>query len=252
MFSILSSKKDPIKLWFHTDIHCHVLPGIDDGSTDPETSVSLISGLHDLGIDCIVASPHIAAEEFPNTHETLGEAYSKLKTALAEANINIPVEHSAEYRIDDGLATIVSENRLIPYPGNYVLIENSWIQEPWNLEQLIFDLQIKGFNPIMAHPERFIYYHNRTERYDALHSKIPFQVNVLSLAGHYGKGIKSIAELLLKKGYVDFLGTDTHNQRHINVISEYLKTKDARRHRDMSLQTLQNDRVFPVKDLSNK
>jgi len=247
MFSILSSKKDPIKLWFHTDIHCHILPGIDDGSPDPETSISLINGLHDLGIERIIASPHIAAEEFPNTHETLGEAFSKLKTALADASIDIPVAHSAEYRIDEGLNTILEENKLIPYPGNYVLIENSWIQEPWNLEQLIFDLQIRGFNPIMAHPERFVYYHNHPERYDALHEKLPFQVNVLSLAGHYGKNIKSVAESLLKKGYVDFLGTDTHNQRHLDVLGGYLATKDARRHRDLSLPKLQNDRIFPAK-----
>lgn len=247
MFSLFSSKKDPIQLWFNTDIHCHVLPGIDDGSPDVDTSLELITGLNELGIKRILASPHVAAEEFPNTPETLSEAYQKLTAALKDANIDIPVGHSAEYRIDDGLKTIIDEKKLIPYPGNYVLIENSWVSEPWELEQLIFDLQVRGFSPIMAHPERFTYYHSRPERYDALHEKISFQVNVLSLAGHYGRGIKSVAEMLLKKGYVDFLGTDTHNRRHLEVIGEYLTTKDARRHRDLSLKTLQNDRAFPAK-----
>lgn len=244
LFSKNSKSSDTKKLWFTTDIHCHVLPGIDDGSPDVATSVELIQGLGNLGIERIIASPHVAAVEFPNTPDTLSDAYANLVPALEQADIEIPVSYSAEYRIDENLTDIIAENRLIPYPGNYVLIENMWIQEPWNLDETIFNLQLKGYSPIFAHPERFEYYRSNPARLDELHSKIPFQINILSLAGYYGKQIKALAESLLKKGYCDFLGTDLHAQRHLECIQNYLGTKDAERHSKLSLPTLKNDKIF--------
>lgn len=240
----LFSKKAPIKLWFKTDIHCHILPGIDDGSPDVETSKRLIGGLKELGIERIIASPHIAAVQFPNTRETLEDAFGTLKNAIAGTDLDIVSEHSAEYRIDEDLPGLIEKEDIIPYPGKYVLIENQWIQEPWNLEQVIFDLQIKGYQPVLAHPERFVYYHKDVKRLDALHEKLPFQINMLSLAGYYGKNIKKVAETLLKKGYGDFLGTDTHNEKHIESLTKYLSSGDAKKHRDLTRGTLKNDRVF--------
>lgn len=244
MFGLFPKSKKAIPLWFKTDIHCHILPGIDDGAADTDASVALVEGLRDMGVERIIATPHVAAVEFPNTPETLGESFEELKKALAAGGIDIPVSHTAEYRVDEEIGDIIDSGKLIPYPGKYVLIENSWIQEPWNLEDVIFKLQIKGYVPIFAHPERFVYYHANPSRLDDLHEKIPFQINLLSLAGHYGKNIKSMAETLLKKGYCDFLGTDTHGDHHLERLNEYLTTKDARRHRDLSLKTLRNDKVF--------
>ena len=244
MFGLFSKKTSAIPLWFKTDIHCHVLPGIDDGSPDVETSLELIRSLNEMGVERIIASPHVAAVEFPNTPETLTESYNILKDSLSANGISVPVSHSAEYRIDEELSSIIDSKNLVPYPGNYVLIENQWIQEPWNLEQIIFDLQVRGYNPVFAHPERFVYYHNNPGRLNDLHSKIPFQINLLSLSGYYGKTIQKAAETLLKKGYCDFLGTDTHNMRHIEHLRKYLSTGAAIKHRDLSLKTLKNDKVF--------
>ena len=93
----------------------------------------------------------------------------------------------------------------MPYPNNYILVENSFIQEPWNVEQVLFDLKVKGYKPILAHPERYSYYHNRFERYDAIYrSGTMFQVNLLSLAGYYGKAEKKTAEMLVEKNMVNF------------------------------------------------
>lgn len=244
MFGLFSNNSQPIKLWFKTDIHCHILPGIDDGASDTDRSIQLIKGLNELGIERIIASPHITAVQFPNTAETLGKAFAELQDAMSEAGISIPVSHSAEYRIDETLPEIIEKNELIPYPDNYVLIENQWLQEPLNLEQVIFDLQIRRFQPILAHPERFAYYQTNPGRLDQLHDKLPFQINMLSLAGYYGKPAQRLAETLLKKGYCDFLGTDTHHRKHLECLTKYLKTKTARKHREMSLPTLKNDRVF--------
>lgn len=243
-FGLFSKQSEPIPIWFKTDIHCHVLPGIDDGSPDVETSLQLIQDMCELGIERIIASPHVESVQFPNTHETLAQAYDSLQEALQGSNISVPISYSAEYRIDERFDALLSERNILPYPGDYVLIENGWIQEAWNIEQLIFDMQIKGYQPMLAHPERFAYYQNKPKRLDELHDKIPFQINLLSLAGYYGKEAQKLAETLLKKEYVDFLGTDIHHSKHIECLRKYLATSAAAKHREMSLSTLQNDRVF--------
>lgn len=238
-----SKKDEAMPLWFETDVHCHLVPGVDDGSPDVETSVSLVEGLHSLGINRIVTTPHVAAVEFPNTVPVLDAAFDTLGRALKERHVDVPVVRSAEYRIDEDLPGLISGGGLTPFPGGYVLIENGWIQEPMDLEQIIFDLQIKGYRPIMAHPERFTYYHRNPGRWDALHDKIPFQVNLLSLAGHYGKDVKRAAQHMVDKGYVDYLGSDTHRMEHIEVLRGYLSGSDARRHRKATSGRLRNDRL---------
>ncbi len=243
MFNFFSRSKQPIKLWFSTDIHCHIIPGVDDGSPDAETSVSLISGLMDLGIKRIIASPHIACETFENTPEILDAAQTELDAALCAHGMDISVTHAAENRIDDMLQKNMADNTLLAYPNKYILIENSFVQEPWDIEQVIFDLQVRGYQPILAHPERYLYYHTKAGRYKDLHDKVLFQVNVLSLAGYYGKHVKKVAEEMIENDMVDFLGTDTHAERHLECFREYLTTRDARRHRD-AITTLRNDTAF--------
>lgn len=244
MFNFFSRSTKPINFWFSTDIHCHVIPGVDDGSPDAETSVSLISDLADMGIKRILATPHIACETFENTPEILDAAQAELDAALSAHGItDITVTHAAENRIDDMLQKNMADNNLLAYPNNYILIENSFVQEPFDLEQTIFDLQVRGYQPILAHPERYLYYHTKGDRYKQLHDKVMFQVNVLSLSGYYGKHIKKIAEEMIDAGMVDFLGTDTHGERHIESFRQYLCSRDARRHRD-ALTSLKNDKVF--------
>jgi len=102
---------------------------------------------------------------------------------------------------------------------------------------------VRGYQPILAHPERYLYYHTKADRYKELHKKILFQVNVLSLAGYYGKHVKKVAEEMVENKMVDFLGTDTHGARHTECFREYLTTRDARRHRD-ALTSLRNDTSF--------
>lgn len=244
MFNFFSRSAQPINFWFATDIHCHVIPGVDDGSPDAETSVTLITGLAELGIKRIIASPHIACETFENTPEILDEAQAELDRALSAHGVtDIPVTHAAENRIDDLLQKNLKANNLLVYPNKYILIENSFVQEPWDLEQIIFDLQIRGYQPIFAHPERFLYYHGKPQRYKELHEKIPFQINMLSLSGYYGKQVKKIAEEMIDAGMVDFLGTDTHGRRHLESFREYLCSREARRHRS-ALSNIGNDNAF--------
>ncbi|MDE7031780.1 MAG: hypothetical protein K2O79_01070, partial [Muribaculaceae bacterium] len=185
------------------------------------------------GIARIIASPHLTQDTFENNPQTIAPAIEKLQQELARRGNGIKVTNSAEYRIDELFTKQLEEDVIMPYPGNYILIENSFMQEPWNLDQLIFDLQVKGYRPVMAHPERFSYYYEKRNRYKALHDAgALFQINVLSLSGYYGKAEKQVAEWLIDNNMVDFNGTDLHNHRHADSIEAYLMSKDAARHAD--------------------
>ena len=233
MFNFFKKKSEPIQLCFNTDIHCHILPGIDDGSPDVTTSVELIERMKSWGITRIIATPHSTQASFENTPETMGNALALLKAELDKSQIEIDITHSAEYRIDEYFTTQLSNGNIVPMPNNYILVENSFIQEPWNLDQLLFDLKVKGYKPILAHPERYMYYYAKKDRYKAIHSTgTKLQLNLLSIAGYYGKEEKRIAMELITNGLVDFIGTDLHNHRHADAIEAYLASKDYRKIKD--------------------
>ncbi|MDE7426660.1 MAG: hypothetical protein K2M79_02520 [Muribaculaceae bacterium] len=248
MFSFFSKNKKPRKLWFNTDIHCHVLPGIDDGSPDVDTSVELVKRMKDFGLERIIASPHVTQLTFENSRETLQPAYESLKERLESENVNIDLSYAAENRMDELFSRNLENNNLISYPNDWLLVENAFIQEPWNIDQLIFDLQVRGYRPILAHPERYQYYSGRRDRYRRLHDAgAAFQINVLSLAGVYGKGEKQVAEWLIAHKMVDFCGTDLHNHKHADAIEAYLGSKDAVRHAKALSEVIKNDTAFTVK-----
>jgi tyrosine-protein phosphatase YwqE len=245
MFNFFKKSKTPGKLWFKTDIHCHVVPGVDDGSPDARESVNLIEYMQDWGIERIIASPHVTQVTFENTPETIAYAMVKLSEELQRRSNTIDFSNSAEYRIDDFFKSQIEANQLMPYPNSYLLIENAFVQEPLQLDQLVFDLQVKGFRPILAHPERYSYYYGRRDRYRALHNAgLNFQINLLSLAGFYGKTEKQVAEQLIEDNLVDFVGTDLHNMKHVNAINEYLTSRDLERHTRALANVIKNDTAF--------
>lgn len=248
MFNIFKRSKgavEPQEFFFKTDIHCHVLPGIDDGSPDAATSVELIKRMKAWGLERIIASPHVTNLTFPNTPETVGAAREALKKALADDGTDMVIENSAEYRIDDLFARELEAERLMTLPNNYILIENPFVREPGNLDSVIFDLQVRGLRPILVHPERYSYYYKHHERYEVLHNAgAMFQINVLSLAGGYGKDERKIAEILIEKGLVDFVGTDLHNAAHADIIDRYLASSDYLKDRDRLKGRILNDKAF--------
>lgn len=244
MFNFFSKKREPQQLFFSTDIHCHVVPGIDDGSPDIPTSLSLLEQMQQWGLKRIMASPHITYGSFENTPETIAEAFGSLKKAADEKGLGLELSYSAENRIDDLFIKNFAEGNLLTLPGNILLVENSYMQEPWNLDQLLFEVQVKGFRPVLVHPERYPYYFSKKDRYETIHnSGTAFQVNLLSLAGYYGKGEKKVAEQLIEKGLVDFLGTDLHRAAHVKAINEYLASKDYEKHRAALSGRILNDSI---------
>lgn len=244
MFNFLKKSKQPQQLIFTTDIHCHVVPGVDDGSPDVETSMELLERMSSWGLRRIIATPHMTLDTFENTPDILDPALAELQHAVEKSGLPLTVERTAEHRLDPFFTAQLEKGAIVPYPNNYLLVENSFVQEPWGLDRTLFDLKLRGYKPIIAHPERYLYYHADPDRYTQLHKAGNlFQINLLSLAGYYDRESKKMAEQLLEKGLVDFIGTDLHHHRHADTIEEYLGSKDYRRLAE-SHPRLLNDTAF--------
>lgn len=239
MFLFPSRRHDPMPLPYTTEVHCHVLPGIDDGAPDPSASIALISRLQEMGVTRIIATSHITEGTFPNRHATIADAYRRLQAEADAQRVTLPpISLAAEHRIDDDFLRLDSQD-IMPLvgPGSdrpdspLLLVENSYAVQRADLDSILFDLRIKGYRPVLAHPERYLYYHSHRDRYEALHaSGTLFQVNLLSLAGYNGKDVRKVAEWLLEHDFIDLLGSDMHHLRHADAIREYLASSASRRH----------------------
>ena len=201
-----------------TDIHSHILPGIDDGAPDVETSILLIEGLINLGITQTVATPHIIGDLYRNDAATINKALDLVRDALAEKQIDFKVSAAAEYMLDAYFLELLSTKiPLLTVKDNLVLTEFSYADKPYNVEQIVFAIITENYQPILAHPERYGYYHNDFKQYDFL-NELGFllQVNLLSLTGYYGKPAAKAANYLIKNNLASYVGTDLHHERHLN------------------------------------
>src|SRR5690606_9082956 len=158
MFSIFN-KKETFKLAeiLQADMHSHILPGIDDGAQDVETSIELIDGLMGLGYKKLVATPHIISDIHPNTRETIEEAGQILQDELDSRGYTIPIRFAAEYMLDENFLNLLEASNLLTIHDNIVLVETMFMDSPPNLEDILFQLQTKGYIPLLAHPERYHY-----------------------------------------------------------------------------------------------
>lgn len=200
----------------------------------------------DIGFTRMIVTPHVTDEVFPNTPEIIAESYLKLTESCRQAGLPMKFNYSAEYRIDELLYHFLRTNQVRPLPGDYLLVENSWMQEPVELVDFLFTLRSEyGYKPILAHPERYVYYQRHRERYTFLRSQgIFFQINLLSLAGHYDKACKQTAEWLLDNKMIDFIGSDLHRMGHIESIRAYLCSKEFQKLEACAPQIL-NDTLVP-------
>jgi len=205
------------------DMHSHVLPGIDDGAQNIEESIALVRRMMDLGIKKIIATPHIMADYYKNTPETIGDALELLKAELKKQDINIDIEAAAEHYFDETFEERVNNKALMTMGDNYALFEFSFISLPPNYVPVIQKMKDLGYRPILAHPERYPYMD--LEQYKMLHQwGCDFQLNTISLTGYYGKDVKERAEMLIDNELVDFIGSDMHHLRHAGALEDALHT----------------------------
>ncbi|WP_286761105.1 tyrosine-protein phosphatase [Salegentibacter sp. UBA1130] len=200
-----------------TDFHNHLLPGIDDGAKEVEDSLSMIQKFNEFGITDFVASPHVMGEFYPNTPEIILPALEKIKTNLPKGN---SIRAAGEYMMDQFLIDQLEKENVLNVVDNYVLVEMSYFQAPINLAEILFKIQNKNLKPILAHPERYAFYHgNSLNKYEDLKARgCKFQLNMLSLSTHYGTGIHKKALQLLENGMIDFISSDAHRMEHLEKI----------------------------------
>lgn len=224
MFSIFKKKfylQDLLEGYI--DIHNHLLPGIDDGASEIQDSLALITKFGEMGVKNFIATPHIMNDYYPNTPETVGNALQKLKKALEDkGETDVNIKAAAEYMMDHSFLELMEKEDLLCLNKNLILVEMSYFQPPINLNEILFKLQTKKYKPVLAHPERYAYFHSKKmEKYANLKQRgCYFQMNILSLLGHYGSNIQDAVFTLLDNDMIDFIGTDTHQLRHLEKLSE--------------------------------
>lgn len=228
MFSLFGSKKtEPDLSFIGADMHSHLLPGLDDGLQEIEQTISFMRQLQQLGYKKFVCTPHILSDVYPNSPDTILPKLQLVRDALKENDINVQVEAAAEYMVDIDFENYVNAGKpLLTFGDNLILIEMSYVAASNNIENVIFQLRLRGLQPILAHPERYSYYLGNIEQFQRfVDLGCWLQVNLLSLLGYYGDGAKSTAENLLKKGMVSFVGTDMHHDNHLNALRKLASKK---------------------------
>lgn len=193
------------------DLHMHVLPGIDDGAQNLNDSLALIDAHYRAGIRKIIATPHIRMDFFVNTWESIHEAWTKLTNVTNEQYPDLVIQYAAEYFADDYFLTLLDKGEILPLAGNYVLVETSLRHDFRYFPDILKEMILKGYKPVVAHPERYRAWHDKPERYDEIHDlDVIFQLNILSIGGAYGPTEQFMAEKLIQHGWIGALGSDLH------------------------------------------
>jgi protein-tyrosine phosphatase len=229
MFTLFQSKpvlKDLIPDNY-IDIHSHLLPGIDDGAKTFGDSLRLTNALQGFGTTQIITTPHIIQYFWENTNDIIKVTEEVTSIELKKNNIQIPFRAAAEYMMDDYFVKLFQSGTLLTLKDNYVLVEMSYLNAPIQLYSILFDLQVAGYIPVLAHPERYTFYHHNFDEYTKLiNAGCLLQLNLLSIVGYYGDGITEIAKKLLKNGMYSFVGSDAHHDNHIAAFDKKVKLKD--------------------------
>ena len=226
MFGFFNKKKAlPTFAPLVTDMHCHLLPLVDDGSKSLEESMEVMEAMSAVGFEQIRLTPHFCYPRFPNVEENILERYKnfcfELENNRGDRKLPQITSCTGEYQIDDGFQGHVDHGNLLTYhftdpkqgsEKGLLLIEFSLRQKRLGLNEVIFARQMEGYDVILAHPERYPYFDSHSKFLEQLKEQgVYFQVNLLSLEGFYGPEPQKKAFDYIENGWVEFLGTDMHN-----------------------------------------
>lgn len=224
LLNFFTKKPGPAINFLTVDMHSHLLPGIDDGAETIEDSIELIKSLKDNGYSKLITTPHVMGDFYKNTPEIIKAKLEEVRKAVKEEGIEIEIDAAAEYYLDEWfISNLEKGNEILTFGNKYVLFETSFLNEPANLKEAIFLISSNGYKPVFAHPERYVYLYSSFEKYEELFERgLYFQININSLSGYYSKAAKKIAEKLIEKEMVHFVGTDCHGLRHIDAFRNSL------------------------------
>ena len=204
------------------DVHSHFIPGIDDGAPTVEDSVNLITAMSNFGYKKVITTPHIMSDYYKNTPSIILSGLEEVKEALEKAGIDIEVEAAAEYNLEPEFEEIIKAKNVLSFGGDekYVLFELSFFNEPLRLKEIIWDLSNDGFQPVLAHVERYAYWHKNWDKIeDMVNRNVKLQLNIGSITGAYGPEVRNMAIKLIDEGLIDFIGSDCHNPRHLDMLN---------------------------------
>ncbi len=226
IFNKIFGKKDkvlpPADLSFlKTDVHSHFIPGIDDGAKTLEDSLELIGAMEKMGYTKVITTPHIMSDYYRNTPEIILGGLDLVRNALAKSGSKMQIEAAAEYYIDFDFQEKIKEKKLLTFGNNYVLFEMPFIGEPQILNTVIFDMQMAGYKPVLAHVERYQFWHTDYEKIQSMKDKgVLLQLNINSLSGYYSPQVRKLAEKMIDENMFDLLGSDCHHTGHIELMQK--------------------------------
>ncbi|MDP4664241.1 MAG: histidinol phosphatase [Salibacteraceae bacterium] len=223
IFGVKEKLLEPLALgeYLKVDIHSHFIPGIDDGSPDMETTLELLRGIESMGYKKVITTPHVMSDYYRNSSDTIKKGRDDVREAIAKAGIKLEIDCAAEYNLDSEFQPKIKAKDLLTFGDNYVLFELPFISEPPNLSEAIFEMQLAGYKPVLAHPERYAFWHMDFEKYQTMVDKsVLMQLNINSLTGHYSPQVKKIAQKLIANNMISFFGSDCHHAGHINLMHQ--------------------------------
>jgi len=213
---------EPVDLSFlRNDIHSHLIPGIDDGSPDMETTIMLLKKIIDLGFKKVITTPHIMSDYYKNTPEIILSGLEKVKAEIIKNNLDIEIEAAAEYNLEPEFEDLLEKNNLLTFGTNkYLLFELSFFDEPPRLNDIIWKMREKGVSPVLAHVERYAYWHKDYDKIEEMINRgVKLQLNIGSITGAYGPEVKKVANRLIKDKVIEFVGSDCHHEQHLEMIN---------------------------------
>jgi protein-tyrosine phosphatase len=222
-------KKEPSKIAtpLQVDIHSHLLPGLDDGVQSYEESEDIILHFQQLGYRKLVTSPHVMSDTYKNTADRILARLDKLRIYLKNQEIDMEIDAAAEYYLDEQVFRMVETNqKMLTFGKNFLLFETNFLNEPINLKEFIFLATTRGYKPVLAHPERYLYLQDNLDKaQDLLDRGVLFQINISSITGFYSKIVQTTANKLIDRGWVHLLGSDCHHLQHVRLVEEAQQLK---------------------------
>lgn len=198
-----------------TDIHSHIIYGIDDGSSGIKESIEILSKMKELGFDNVVLTPHyINGSSYVSNNEEKKKRLKVIKEEINKTNLDINLFLGNEIYITDDIDKLLLNSEVSTINNSkYLLIELPLYNEFKGVEDYLYELKLSGYVPIIAHPERYLYFQKDHKKLDELYaSGALFQCNYGSIVGNYGSKAKKLVKYMLKKNMVTFMASDVHKK----------------------------------------
>ena len=193
------------------DLHCHILPGLDDGAEDMDDALEMCRIAHADGIHTIVATPHCKNGVYDNNETTILPVLHKLQEAVNQEGIPIRLIPSAEIHIHPELITFLEENQGLLLGGRYVALELPGQFVPPYAREFLFKMRLKGYTPIITHPERNSVVQANPEMFEEwVRGGVLVQVTAMSITGEFGNRVRKCALQMVRAGLVHLIATDAH------------------------------------------